>query len=90
MPKPEPLVSLNFTSIHVPNCQENYIEIYDGENETFPLLARYCGLNATEGNKVESTGNNVYMVLKSGNNSLIPGMHPKFNANYTTHRCKCD
>ena len=78
------LVSLSFTLIRVPDCQENYIDIHDGSNETFPLLARYCGFNATKGNKVKSTGNNLYVVLKSGNNSLNPGIQLKFNAKYWT------
>ena len=55
------LISLIFTSIRVPNCKENFIDIYDGRDETFPLLARYCGSNATVGNKLKSTGNNLYL-----------------------------
>ena len=78
------VISLSFTFIRIPNCEENYIDIYDGSDDTFPLLARYCDLNATKGNIVRSTGNNLYVVLKSGNNSLQQAIHPKFNANYKT------
>ena len=84
------LVSLSFTSIHVHNCEENHIDIFDGSNETFPLLARYCNLSAAEANKVQSTANNLYVVFKSGNNSVNPGIHLKFNANYVTSKRKCD
>ena len=79
------LISLIFTSIRVPNCKENFIDIYDGRDETFPLLARYCGSNETVGNKLKSTGNNIYLVFKTGNNSLNWDMHPEFHANYSTH-----
>ena len=79
------LISLIFTSIRVPNCKENFIDIYDGRDETFPLLTRYCGSNATVGNRLKSTGNNLYLVFKTGNNSLNGDMHTEFHANYTTH-----
>ena len=79
------LISLIFTSIRVPNCKENFIDIYDGRDETFPLLARYCGSNAIVGNKLKSTGNKLYLVFKTGNNSLNGDMHTEFHANYTTH-----
>ena len=79
------LISLIFTSIRVLNCKENFIDVYDGRDETFPLLTRYCGSNATVGNRLKSTGNNLYLVFKTGNNSLNGDMYPEFHANYSTH-----
>ena len=80
------VISLIFTSLNVSYCDENYIEIYNGFNDTAPLLARHCGLNATSGTKVETTGNNLYVVLKSGNNSRSPKLDLGFNAKYTARK----
>ena len=64
------------------NCVENYIDIYDGENDTFPLLRRYCGRNTTSVNQVLSNGSTILIVFKSGNNSLRPSILQGFHAVY--------
>lgn len=77
------VVSLNFTYLLMPNCQENYIDIYDGVTETSSLLVRYCGSNATTGNeRIVSSRNSVYLILKSGNNSQNRDISLGFQAEY--------
>ena len=61
---------MKFQTLDVPNCNENYLDIYDGSNDVgSTLLARLCGGKATSGKTVMSTMNTLYIVLKSGNNS---------------------
>ena len=62
-------VFLEFTSMDIPDCSENQLEIYDGVDNTGSLLATYCADNATSGNTLRSTGNSVYVMLKSGNSN---------------------
>lgn len=62
-------ILLKLQTINIPNCEENYLDIYDGRHDNAStLLARFCGKNATSGAKVTSKMNNLYIVLKSGNN----------------------
>ena len=64
------LISLKFHNLSVPNCEENFIDIYDGKGmEESTMLARFCGNNATSGTNIASKTNNLYIVFKSGNNS---------------------
>ena len=60
-------ILLKFQTLHVPNCEENYLDVYDG-NKGSTLLARFCGENATSGAKVKSMTNYLYIIFKSGNN----------------------
>ena len=63
---------MKFQTLDVPNCKENYLDIYDGSSNNTngsTLLARFCGKNATAGTTVASIKNALYIVLKSGNNS---------------------
>ena len=76
------VVSLVFSYLALPDCTQTYIDIFDGESESFPLLSRYCGSNATFGRQVMSTGNNVFIVLKAGINSSYSTTPPGFYANY--------
>ena len=78
------VVSLDFTHLSVPDCEENFVKIYDGVNDAAPILATYCGLNASSRRTVMSTSNNVFVVLKSGNNSKSPDTLLRFQAEYTT------
>jgi hypothetical protein len=63
-------ISLKFQTLHVSNCKENYLDIYDGDSaEGSALLARFCGENATSGVKVMSKTNYLHITFKSGDNS---------------------
>ena len=63
-------ILLKFLTLTIPNCQENYLDIYDGISKNgSTLLARFCGKNATKDAEVMSEVNNLYIVFKSGNNS---------------------
>ena len=62
-------VFLKFTTLNIPDCSENQLEVYDGVDNTGSLLAVYCAKNATSGNTVRSTGNNMYVMFKSGNDN---------------------
>jgi hypothetical protein len=61
------VVFLNLTSLYIPDCNENLLEIYDGASEASPRMKTHCGLNTLEDIEVFSTGNNIYLVLNSGN-----------------------
>lgn len=67
------VVSLAFTSITIPSCDGNYISIHDGLDETAPVILSMCGNNATSGTRLRSTGNNLFVGLRSGQNSLNSG-----------------
>ena len=63
-------ISLSFLTLNIPNCKENYLEIYDGsKDDGSTLLAKFCDENAASGAQVVSKANSLYIVLKSGNNS---------------------
>ena len=74
------VVSLTITSINIPSCDENYINIHDGADDTAPILLSLCGSNATAGTRLRSTGNIMFITLKSGLN--FQNMH--FQANFTS------
>ena len=74
------VVSLTITSINIPSCDENYMDIHDGADDTAPILLSLCGSNATAGTRLRSTGNIMFITLKSGLNSQT--MH--FQANFTS------
>ena len=66
-------ISVEFLTLNIPNCEENFIDVYDGQGDNASKtvqLARFCGVNATSGAKVTSSTNRLFIVLKSGNNSL--------------------
>lgn len=77
---------MKFQTLDVPNCKENYLDIYDGSSNNTngsTLLARFCGENATVGTTVTSITNALYIVLKSGNNSAWSkrlGFHAEYKA----------
>ena len=79
------VVLLHFPYLQLPNCQENFINIYDGKNETYSLLASYCGSNATEGRKeMVSTTNSVYVFLKYRSSSKNAEISMAFRAEYSS------
>lgn len=71
-------VFLEFTTLKIPDCSGNELKIYDGVDSTDLLLATYCDRNATSGNTLRSTGNNVYVLFLSGQNKAL-----QFQAQYS-------
>ena len=55
------------------------MDIRDGLDDTAALLMRICGDNATSGLKLRSTGNTIFITLKSGDNL---GWDIQFHADY--------
>lgn len=74
------VVSLTITSINIQSCDGNYMSIYDGVDDTAPMLVSLCGNNATSGTRLRSTGNIMFMTLRSGHDSQ--NMH--FQADFTS------
>lgn len=75
-------ILLEFSTLHIPNCHENYLDIYEGNN-TLVQAVRFCGANATSAVKYESATNHIIVFLQSGNNSAF-GSNLKFHAKYET------
>ena len=76
-------VSLTLTLVNIPSCDANYMNIYDGLDDTAPILMSLCGNNATSGIRLRSTGNNMFILFRSGQNSLNGG-NMQFQADFKT------
>ncbi|XP_028414778.1 uncharacterized protein LOC114537868 [Dendronephthya gigantea] len=61
------VISLEFKSLVVLSCNDTFLRIYDGANESAPLYGTYCGSNASKEVKVLSHTNSLYIVSNSGN-----------------------
>ena len=79
------LILLKFVILTVPNCNENFVKIFDGVNDRTRLLTTYCGSNAKSGSTIVSSGNNLFVVLKSGTYSKDTRIVVGFDAKYSTH-----
>ena len=60
------IVSLNFKELTISDCDDTFLRIYDGSNDTAPLLGTYCGSNASTEVEISSSSNNLYIVSNSG------------------------
>jgi hypothetical protein len=60
------IILLNFDEITVPSCDDTFLRIYDGSNDTARSIGTYCGLNATTEIKILSSTNKLYIVSNSG------------------------
>ena len=56
------------------------MNIYDGLDDTAPIIMSICGDNATSGIRLRSTGNNMFIMLRSGLN----GGNMQFQADFKT------
>lgn len=74
------VVFLEFATLNISDCSENQLDIYDGIDSNSPMLASYCGGNATSGNTLRSTGNVVYVALKSGRSGKPLGFQAQYEA----------
>ncbi|XP_028393491.1 adhesion G-protein coupled receptor G6-like [Dendronephthya gigantea] len=78
------VVSLNSISINIPSCSDgNYINFYDGLDDTAPLIKSLCNETSDTG-WILTSGNKLFIALKSGNSRDV-----NFNAIYyaTTDSC---
>ncbi|XP_046862149.1 cubilin-like [Xenia sp. Carnegie-2017] len=70
----------------MPQCNDTFLYIYNGPNDTSPLLGKYCGENATAGMEIRSSSNHLLIVGNSGSY----GSHPKsvfaFRGQYSAQR----
>ena len=75
-------VSLSFKELTIPSCNDTFLRIYDGSNNTAPLLGTYCGSNASTEVVVSSSTNNLYIVSNSGSYARNPKNTFSFYAQY--------
>ena len=74
-------VQLNFSEIDVEThrtCNYDYVKIYNGPDETAPLLGSYCSRHAPS--TLTSSSNEVLIVFKSDSSNTARG----FSAAYTS------
>ncbi len=72
------MVALNFSFLQPHD--NDVIEVYDGDNETAPVLARYSSTNVDRNNcSLVSSSNMVYIILKYGKPS---GYYTEFALDY--------
>ncbi len=91
------VVSLSFNELTIPSCGDSFLRIYDGLDDTAPLLGTYCGSNATTQVNHTSSMNNLYIVSNSGsyharNHKNIFSFLAQYNAvnfstGWYTHTC---
>ena len=89
-------VSLSFKELTIPSCNDTFLRIYDGSNNTAPLLGTYCGSNASTEVVVLSSTNSLYIVSNSGNYARsaknIFTFHAQYNAENSRgwYSCICN
>ncbi len=66
------IVSLNFKELTISNCDDMFLRIYDGSNDTAPLMGTYCGSNASTELEITSSTKHLYIVSNSGIYDLYP------------------
>ncbi|CAB4008022.1 Hypothetical predicted protein [Paramuricea clavata] len=77
------IVSLMFEELNIPNCNDTFLRIYDGSNDTAPLLGTYCGSNASaELVDISSSTNSLFIVSNSGSYERNPKSTFSFKAQY--------
>ena len=57
----------------------DYVALYDGPNNTSPLIVRHCGQTVPDPNHFVSTSNQMYVRLKADSSVTAKG----FKADYT-------
>ena len=62
------------------NCSYDYVSLHDGTSEADPLIIQHCGQNLPVPNVFYSTGNKMFIRMKSDGSVPAKG----FLANYTT------
>ncbi|XP_055859998.1 uncharacterized protein LOC106058961 isoform X2 [Biomphalaria glabrata] len=64
------------------NCPNDYLEIYDGENNETRLIGHYCGWSIPS--VIRTRGNKMYIIFKTNWVYSYTG----FNGSYTSHACR--
>jgi hypothetical protein len=76
------IISLSFKELTIPSCYDTFLRIYDGSNNTAPLLATYCGSNASTEVVILSSTNSLYIVSNSGSYARSAKNNFSFYAQY--------
>ena len=76
------VVSLSFKELTIPSCDDTFLKIFDGSNDTAPLLGTYCGTNATAEIEIVSSANKLFIVSKR-----IFSFHAQYNAEHLKGWC---
>ena len=66
-------------TITYPKYSYDYVALYDGPNDTSPLITKNCGQNMPNPDTYASTGNQMYVRLKADGSIAGKG----FRANYS-------
>ncbi|CAB3996597.1 Hypothetical predicted protein, partial [Paramuricea clavata] len=76
------IILLSFKELFIPSCKDTFLRIYDGSNNTAPLLGTYCGSNASTEVVILSSTNNLYIVSNSGSYERCAKKFFTFHAQY--------
>ncbi|XP_059150382.1 mucin-like protein [Physella acuta] len=75
--EPNAIVTLNFTDLDIEGCPFDYLEIYDGVDDTSDLIKQYC---SSEVGTVASSGNSLHIVFTSDDSSNQRGFLASYAA----------
>ncbi|XP_055901448.1 neurogenic locus notch homolog protein 1-like isoform X2 [Biomphalaria glabrata] len=81
------IISLRFSTFYLYSsygCQNQYFEIYDGNNVSSHRIGRYCGSGIPS--VIRTTGNN--MLVRFISDSSYYNNDKNFYATYTSHTCR--
>ncbi|XP_055860226.1 fibrillin-2-like, partial [Biomphalaria glabrata] len=79
------VISLWFSYFHTDtdsSCQSDYMEVFDGIDESSRLIGHYCGNGVP--NVIRTSGNHMYVVFRSDEKSYYAG---KIIGTYKSHEC---
>ncbi|XP_046839077.1 uncharacterized protein LOC124433357 [Xenia sp. Carnegie-2017] len=79
------VISLTFSMLNIPQCNDTYLYNYNGPNIKFPLLGKYCKENATAGMEIRSSTNHLYIIGNSGSYGSNQKSVFRFRAKYIAH-----
>ncbi|XP_046861924.1 uncharacterized protein LOC124455068 isoform X3 [Xenia sp. Carnegie-2017] len=83
------VISLKFSILNIPQCNDAFLFIYNGPNNTSPLLGKYCGQNATAGMEIRSSTNYLFIVGNSGSYGSRLKSVFDFHADYNSEHAVC-
>ena len=82
---------MKFQELTIPSCDDTFLKIFDGLNDTAPLLGTYCGTNASTEIDILSSTNNLFIMSNSGPYERSPksifSFHAQYNAEHITGWC---
>lgn len=74
------IIKLKFLGVTLPQCNNTFLTIYDGQDDTSPAIGKYCKENATAGMEIRSSRNHLF-VSYDGYGSQLKRLFG-FHANY--------